>query len=139
MARGGYQKPSNPKPVSNPGSGNRTDGGPQSIQAIPGGKYGESKALYDMQAAIPQGMAGTSTPSRKLPGIVSLTEKTQRPDELPEQGMPFGGGAGPEAINMPSFAPAADRPLSEILFQMANNDPTGQITEYAESLANRGL
>jgi hypothetical protein len=139
MARGGYQKPSNPTPVSNPGSGNRTDGGPQSIQEIPGGKYGESKALYDMQAAIPQGMAGTATPTRKLPGIVSLTEKTQRPDEVPEYGMPFGGGAGPEAINMPSFAPAADRSLSQILFDVARNDPTGQTTEMAELLASRGM
>lgn len=55
--RGGYQPPERPAPVSNPGSGARTDGGAgskrQPLRVPAGGAYGERQAAEAQQAAAP--------------------------------------------------------------------------------------
>jgi len=60
--RGGPRQPRNPAPVSNPGSGRRTDGGAgsksQPLRAPSGGAYGERKATLEQQAAAPMAGAG---------------------------------------------------------------------------------
>ena len=96
MAKGGYRKPANPAPVSGPGAlSRRTDGGPiQGAKEIPGGgKYGERKALADMQSGAPmQGNPVPSVPTPSVP-VTPLSAPTQRPDEALTSGMPFGPGS----------------------------------------------
>lgn len=96
MARGGYREPANPAPVSGPGKlSRRTDGGPiQGAKEIPGGgKYGERKALAEMQSGAP--MQGNPTPAMPTPSVpvTPLNAPTQRPDEPITSGMPFGPGS----------------------------------------------
>jgi hypothetical protein len=96
MAKGGYRKPANPAPVSGPGAlSRRTDGGPiQGAKEIPGGgKYGERKALAEMQSGAP--MQGNPIPSSPMPSVpvTPLNAPTQRPDEALTSGMPFGPGS----------------------------------------------
>jgi hypothetical protein len=96
MAKGGYRKPGNPAPVSGPGAlSRRTDGGPiQGAKEIPGGgKYGERKALAEMQSGAP--MQGNPVPSSPTPSVpvTPLGAPTQRPDEALTSGMPFGPGS----------------------------------------------
>lgn len=108
MPRGGYQKPSNPAPVSGPGKlSRRTDGGPtQAPKLIPsGGKYGERKALAEQQAAAP--MAGNPIPPMAAPKVAApvtpvtnLFAPTERPDEPVTAGAPVGAGRTPA----PQFA-----------------------------------
>jgi hypothetical protein len=101
MPRGGYQKPSNPAPVSGPGRlSRRTDGGPvQAAKEIPGGgKYGERKALSEIQSGAPmQGnpIPSTPTPTVQATPLTKLFEPTQRPNEPVTSGMPFGAGRTP--------------------------------------------
>lgn len=51
MPRGGYQRPSNPAPVSGPGAmSKRTDGGPvQKLRDLPDAQYGEAATFRDLQ------------------------------------------------------------------------------------------
>lgn len=107
MARGGYRQPNNPAPVSGPGSlSRRTDGGPiQAAKYIPAnGKYGEAKALTEMQSAAP--MQGNPvpkfpTPDLGMPPVTPLTAPTERPTEPVTSGMPFGPGSNiPPTVSM---------------------------------------
>ena len=109
MARGGYRKPSNPAPVSGPGAlSRRTDGGPtQAAKRIPaGGKYGERKALSELQSGAPmQGNPIPNTPTPTVPmqqttakpitPLTKLFDPTQRPNEPLTAGMSFGDGYTP--------------------------------------------
>ena len=67
MPRGGYQRPSNPAPVSGPGKlSRRTDGGPtQGAKYMGGGQYGESTQLMQQQQAAPMS-AAAKTPKGKV-------------------------------------------------------------------------
>lgn len=140
MAQGGYRKPSNPAPVSGPGSlSRRTDGGPgkpakQGAMEMPSSRYGEGVEMASLQSGAP--MAGNRTPVRKLPPITPITAPTERLDESPDVGMPFGEGPGPEILNLPQ---RGARPLSEVISKIAPNDPTGELNELYEYLINRGL
>lgn len=105
MARGGYRKPNNPAPVSGPGAlSRRTDGGPaQGAKYIPAnGKYGEAKALQELQTGAP--MQGNPIPSAAIPNVqieplTPLNAPTQRPNEPVTSGMPFGPGSNtPPAV-----------------------------------------
>jgi len=110
--QGGYRKPSNPAPVSGPGSlSKRTDGGPgQPVREIPAAYYGERQEMRDIQggATMAQGSmpAGspvmpsngptpTSAPVSPSQGITPLTDPTERPDEPITAGAPLGPGPGP--------------------------------------------
>jgi hypothetical protein len=109
MPRGGYRKPGKPAPVSGPGAlSRRTDGGPtQAAQRISsGGKYGERKALRELQSSAP--MQGNPIPNTSTPNIApspaqatpvspltKLFDQTQRPNEPITAGMSFGPGNTP--------------------------------------------
>jgi hypothetical protein len=104
MAKGGYRKPANPAAVSGPGSlSRRTDGGP--IQAAKemrgGGKYGERKALSDLQSgAQMQGNPVPNVPSPEVAAnppqqLTNLFTPTERPDEPITAGASFGPGSTP--------------------------------------------
>jgi hypothetical protein len=107
MPKGGYRKPANPAAVSGPGSlSRRTDGGPiQGAKEIPGGgKYGERKALADMQSGAP--MQGNPVPNVPAPSVAAeprqpltnLFAPTERPDEPVTAGAPVGPGRTPQPV-----------------------------------------
>lgn len=110
--QGGYRKPSNPAPVSGPGSlSQRTDGGPgQPVREVPAAYYGERQEMRDIQggATMAQGsmpagspvmpsngMTPPSAPVSPGQGITPLTDPTERPDEPITAGAPLGAGPGP--------------------------------------------
>lgn len=99
MARGGYQRPSRPAPVSGPGAlSKRTDGAPgQGIKSLPNAGYGENKDFRNIQqgAAMAQSEA---QPAPQMPPVTPLGAMTQRPNEPITTGIPLGPGAGPEAL-----------------------------------------
>lgn len=106
MARGGnrpVRTNTEAKPVSGPGKlSQRTDMAPQGAKYIPGGKYGEGKALMEQQMSAP--MAGSATPKPTAPVLQSapkgkltgLFDPTTRPDEPVTAGLPIGPGRSPE-------------------------------------------
>lgn len=93
--RGGYQQPKNPAPVSNPGSGARTDGGAgQPIRLASQQAYGERQKMESAQAAAPMATAASpavpvsptpsGAPRRPLPqigGPEQIFGPTRRPNE----------------------------------------------------------
>ncbi len=110
MARGGYRKPANPAPVSGPGKLSRRSDGAQPVMDMTGGKYGENKALREMQSAAPMAQQQNATNP-----VTGLFEPTQRPEEPITAGMPFGEGemrpTGNAAIAKPSLAQTLNRAL----------------------------
>ena len=104
---GGYRRPTNPAPVSGPGQlSQRTDGGPQQVQAdMSGMPYGENAEFNTTQSMAPMSASPSSRSSRasaqqakSAGGGMSATPlfaPTQRPDEPVTAGAPFGPGDGP--------------------------------------------
>ena len=110
MARGGYQKPSNPTPVSLPGAlSSRTDGGPsQAPMYMPGmksmGSTGREQMAQQQGAALykaPTPTGGGSMVESNLPAVTSITAPTTLPDQPIADGTPALGGMGQEALNLP--------------------------------------
>lgn len=112
MPSGGARTPSNPAPVSGPGAmSQRTDGAPGQPIRDPGGlAYGDGQELRSVQGAAT--MSGQSPQAAAqaqggAPGVPlaqmspDLFAPSNRPDEPVTAGMPFGPGAGPEAISNP--------------------------------------
>jgi hypothetical protein len=97
MARGGKRVPQRPAAVSNPQSGQRTDGGPgsksQPIRVPTGGAYGEAQALESQQqgAPLPTGGLG-GAPTARTPNAAPLNQgidvfgPTKRPYQDPRMG-----------------------------------------------------
>ncbi len=87
--RGGNQPPRRPAAVSNPQSGQRTDGGPgsskQPIRVPTGGNYGEAGASAAQQGAAPMAAGGPSAPGAPQPA---------GPDAATALGGGGGGGGG---------------------------------------------
>jgi len=101
--RGGYQKPSNPAPVSGPGSlSKRTDGGPQARAQLPDAAYGEQKQFQADQAGAPmQGAPAAPSPgqveqaqTRAPIDVTGFGAPSQRPDEPVTAGAQLGAGPG---------------------------------------------
>lgn len=139
MPRGGYRRPGNPAPVSGPGKlARRTDGGPiQGPKVAPGGKYGERKAMQEIQAAAP--MAATQRIPNKvdintLPPVTPLTAPTSRPEEPITAGAPFGPGPGQEVMKNIESGKASDA-----LAKIIDYDPTGQVADLYDYLISKGL
>src|SRR6056300_72417 len=99
--RGGMRRPQNPAPVSGPGRlSQRTDGGPQQVQAeMSGMPYGENQEFEAIQASAPM----KASPSARSPrakqskatqagrqATTPLFSATQRPEEPVTSGAPFG-------------------------------------------------
>ena len=110
MARGGYQEPSNPAPVSGPGAlSQRTDGGPsQAPMYMPGmkslGSTGREQMAQQQGAALyeaPSATGGGSMIESNLPAVTPITAGTALPDQSIADGTPAFGGMGPEALNLP--------------------------------------
>ncbi len=133
MARGGYRKPANPAPVSGPGKMSRRTDGNQPVMEMAGGKYGEGKALREMQQGAPmaQSQQGMPTPSAaqqaQAPAqkMTGLFEPTQRPEEPITAGMPIGPGpnsiAGGNIYSAPSLRNTLEKALA------IDNDPALEV------------
>jgi len=67
--------------------------------------------LQALQTGAP--MKGNPAPVPNIP-ISPLGGPSMRPDEPAEAGMPFGPGAGLEALNLPSVRPAIPQELTTI-------------------------
>lgn len=134
---GGYRKPENPAAFSGQGAqSQRTDGGPSMAQQPirpmdAGGKYGERKAMNEMQAGAP--MAGNPIPTPEP--VTPMFAPTTKPEEPVTAGNPIGAGPGPEALNLPNTTPS----ITSTLKRLAQNDPTGEAEYALLMLNNRGI
>jgi hypothetical protein len=119
----------------------RTDGGPQQVQAdMSGMPYGENAEFNTMQSAAPMSATPAMRPSRGGRAAVSaarsgspmapLFSPTQRPDEPVTAGAPFGPGDAP--MNQPAGRPM----LSSIYSRMAAENPNDDVLALL-SLAQR--
>jgi hypothetical protein len=101
--QGGYRQPSNPAPVSGPGSmSKRTDRG-QPIRDPGGLPYGDNQDLRTTQGAAPMAAAGAQTgPARPSVPLAAmgpdLYAPTDRPGEPLTAGSDFGPGPGSAAL-----------------------------------------
>jgi hypothetical protein len=137
QARGGYQAPGNPAPVSGPGAMSaRTDGQPgQAMQSLANARYGEQKAFQQIQGGAPMATApsvGHGPSNGEFaqamqgggPTPVPFGAPTQRPGEPVTTGAAMGAGAGPEALNLPPSTNKQDyvalRPALPALQLLAN-------------------
>ena len=114
---GGYREPNNPAPVSGPGQlSQRTDGGPQQVQAdMSGMPYGENAEFNTMQSMAPMSASRSAMSPRKEARKAGqqatgapLFSPTQRPDEPVTAGAPFGPGDGPSGNLNSAKQSAAD-------------------------------
>ena len=138
--QGGYRQPSNPAPVSGPGAlSQRTDGGPidgmtppaQAPKYMPGLGYGQGGNM-EQQSSAP--IAGSLLqPTAKV--VVPLGAPTQRPNEPITSGVDTGPGPGSEALTTPTTVMHP----SNIVKNLAKNDPTGDEELLYRSLIARGL
>ena len=133
--QGGYRKPTNPAPVSGPGSlSQRTDGGPtQPAKYISGLPYGQGQETYSNQVAAP--MAGNPIASFGMPDVTPINAPTTMPNEPITNGSDFGPGANSTALNLPSAQPT----LLSVLRQIAQNDPSGETELIYRSFEDRGF
>lgn len=110
---GGNRTPNNPAPVSGPGQlSQRTDGGPQQVQAdMSGMPYGENAEFNTTQSAARMSASPSATSprrdARKAEQTMGMSatpifSPTQRPDEPVTAGAPFGPGDGPSTSQVTS-------------------------------------
>ena len=145
---GGYREPNNPAPVSGPGQlSQRTDGGPQQVQAdMSGMPYGENAEFNTMQSMAPMSASpsarsprASARSARSAGGGMSATPlfaPTQRPDEPVTAGAPFGPGDGP-AFSMPQQSQAEQ--ISSTLSKAAQYSKDSTLARMAEIFARRGM
>ena len=133
MAQGGYRKPSNPAPISGPGSlSQRTDGGPtQPARYMSGLPYGEGQQNYDNQVAAP--MAGNPVPQMEMP--TPLMAPTARPNEPITSGVDIGDGPGSEAK---SRLPNPSYTIQDVIRNLIPYDPSGEAELIYRSLIDEG-
>lgn len=155
--QGGYRKPTNPAPVSGPGSlSQRTDGGPgQPIRDVPAANYGDRQEMHSIQGGAtmaqdgmpsgspvlpPNGPAQPSAPVTPMTPPTALTDPTQRPDEPVTAGV--NAGPGPGAPPQPSANQDAQRLLKYLpaIMQQAESPDSGRqikmLAQYLRGIAN---
>jgi hypothetical protein len=113
----------------------RTDQNPskQAMRYYAGGKYGEGKATLEQQQGAPMaGKVAQGKPQQIKPSIFSqltpITAPTERPDEAPEVGMPFGEGPGPTEVGLNVASGSPDNPRKQDLQRLTQYLP---MIEYA--------
>jgi hypothetical protein len=140
MARGGYRKPTNPAPVSGPGSlSQRTDGGPADTQAaryISGLPYGEGQEMMNIQQSAPMAAAPSIEQSNMPPGLASaaasqslipLNAPSNRPDEPVTHGADMGPGGSSAVLGLPNNAALMNQDVQNM----------SKYIPYLESIANQ--
>ena len=131
--QGGYRKPTNPAPISGPGSlSQRTDGGPtQPATYIPGLPYGQGQETYSNQVAAP--MAGNPIPQMEMP--TPLMAPTARPNEPITTGVDIGDGPGSEVKPM---LPNPSYTIQDVIRNLIPYDPSGDAELIYRSLLDEG-
>ena len=131
--QGGYRKPSNPAPVSGPGSlSQRTDGSAtQPATYISGLPYGQGQQNYDNQVAAP--MAGNPIPQMEMP--TPLMAPTTRPNEPITSGINMGDGPGSEAMGR---LPNKAYTLTEVFRNLIQYDASGDAELVYRNLLDEG-
>lgn len=108
---GGYRRPTNPAPVSGPGSlSKRTDGGPGAKAAavkLPDAGYGEQKDFQSIQGGAPiakgAAQAASGEPRTLQPAVTappSLDAPSMRPGEPVTHGADAGAGPGMDSLGL---------------------------------------
>ena len=122
--------------------GQRTDLN-QPISTVPGQEYGMAKQQADAQRAIPMAASPVAPapaqpqqpqgqrPSMPQPGTMPHLDPTNRPEEPVTAGLPFGPGAGPEAIARP--APRISQQFSQLA------ELSGTAIDLASTARSMGL
>ena len=139
--RGGYRQPSNPAPVSGPGSlSRRTDG--QGARYMAGGEYGEGQEMMDLQTAAPMSKTKTTAvrpraragrqAAPEMAKPTPLFAPSERPDEPITAGAPFGPGPGPATPQRPRGR------LAETLSKLAAEDDSGTLAAWMRMAESRG-
>ena len=104
MASGG-KRPGAPQ--NNPANVSATGGagqmGSQAARYIPGGKYGDGKALMEQQQGASMAKAASPVSPRNIsdivmPSVGTLMDPTNNPSEPITAGVDFGAGPGSEAL-----------------------------------------
>lgn len=137
---GGKRTPGSPAPVSGPGAlSQRTDGGPQQVQAeMTGMDYGANKDFQEIQSSAPlaaaqsQRFAAGRQPVSQPASVTPLFAPTQRPDEPVTAGAPFGPGPGA------AQTPAATRSLADTLARILPYDDSGDVARFYNIAVSRG-
>jgi hypothetical protein len=116
--------------------GNRTDLN-EPITTVPNQAYGKAAAQRAAQQAVPMGASPVASapaapmsvePNRPAPGTMPYLDATERPNEPVTTGMPFGPGAGPEALG--------GRPQPRLSDQLAATANTNSSSFLLGLLAN---
>jgi len=147
MARGGYRKPTNPAPVSGPGSlSQRTDGGPgdptmatQPAQYVSGLPWGQGQELLNTQQSadlaaapdieqtrMPQGTASAAATQSMVP----LNAPTQMPDVPVTDGVDAGEGRGMAALGLPSQEITNYTTAKDMITSLASNPNSSPQLKY---------
>lgn len=151
--RGGYQRPTNPAPVSAPGRlSQRTDGGPGNMQGakyVSGLPYGEGAEFQDVQQMAPM-EAAAKTPSassvgaapaqlarQERPQLTPLSAPSTMPSEPVTAGAAIGAGPGPEVLGAPAVN-VKPYSLAGALQPLLQHDATGDIAFLYKIAVNRG-
>jgi hypothetical protein len=137
---GGMRRPTNPAPVSGPGSlSRRTDG--QGAKYMAGGEYGEGQEMMDLQTSAPmakspevrpRARSGRQVVSEEMARPTPLFAPTERPDEPITAGAPFGPGPGPATAARQGGA------LSSTLERLAAVDDSGAVAAFYRMAQSRG-
>lgn len=147
---GGHRTPANPASVSGPGRLSRRTDGRQPNLTPTGMDYGDARDLHAQEAVAPmpqdsapatpnipdQDPAQTAPPAQ-FQGA-ALMDPTQRPDEPITHGVDTGPGGGSDVMPLqaqPAFQ--AQGPMTQMLAQLAANDPSGRLSQlYQNALAS---
>jgi hypothetical protein len=99
----------------------------QPIREMNSTKYGEGKALQQQQQGAKLQGQPTSVPKVNVGaptgGILPITAETERPNEVPESGMPFGEGPMPADIGLNVGTGQPDSPQKNDLAKLSNYLP----------------
>ena len=143
--RGGYQRPSNPAPVSGPGAlSRRTDGQP--ARWVASQQYGEGQEMMDIQQSAPMSKApaqpripraGAASAGAAVPqgagNVVPLFAPTNRPDEPVTAGAPFGPGRNPTETTR-----GQRRSVADSIQKLLPYDDSGSLQMFYRMAVKRG-
>lgn len=98
----------------------------QPIREISSLRYGEGVELNQIQSGAPMQGQPTKVPKvypREVQASPTLTQETERPNEVPETGMPFGEGPMPADIGLNLGTGQSDSPQKQDLAKLSNYLP----------------
>ena len=120
----------NPANISATGGNGQSGRATQPAKYIAGFPYGEGQATLDQQRGAP--MAGKAAKVVKpkvsakltpMPEMTSILSPTERPNEAPEVGMPFGAGPGPAEVGLNVASGQPESPRKQDLQRLTNYLP----------------